>query len=229
MAWDEFSAGDLSDEPATPTDLGDLGIDTHTVRAEARQGDPDLFTFTVPAGHQLHSIFFASYNSDDPLGFLGLQAGSTWSTGVGAAILPSDLLGWAHIGSGGASPAIESEIIDDLANSAGAQGFTAPLPAGAYTFLYQQTDDVRATAIFVFGIEAAPVPPRITDISRAGTTLTVTFEGEANTAYDIRSDPDLQGGFTTTAATATTDGAGAGLATFTIALPGTLFVRVEPQ
>ena len=49
-----------------------------------------------------------------------------------------------------------SHILDDMASSAGATGFTPPLPNGDYTILIQQTGSAPIDYTFSFRVAAPP-------------------------------------------------------------------------
>ena len=153
--YDETTDPDLSGDRLVPTLLSAVPGNNLLVLTSA-SGDRDYFTFAVPTGYLLSSIFHLSYSSNDNLSFFGLQSGSTLTedpTSPNAA----NLLGYTHFGTGTAN----TEIIDELATSdslpAPAQGFTAPLSAGNYTFWVQQTGE-SATYSFNFALTAVPEP-----------------------------------------------------------------------
>jgi hypothetical protein len=150
--YDETN-GDLSNDRTAPTVLAAVpGV--NSLAMSSATGDRDYFTFTVPAGYVLSSIFHKTYVSTDDLSFFALQNGSSITeppTGTNAA----NLLGYVHHG----VPTVGSEIIDNLATSnaltPAAAGFTPPLPAGSYAFWVQQTG---AAATYSFDFVLTPVP-----------------------------------------------------------------------
>jgi hypothetical protein len=156
FSYDEAVNGDLSGDRLNPSTLLAMpGV--NGVAMSSTTGDRDYFTFSVPAGHQLTSIFHVSYVSNDNLSFIGLQIGSTFTEPPNGAN-PANLLGYYHFGVQSAG----TEIIDDLANSnlanPPAQGFTAPLGAGPYTFWVQQTG-VAASYSLEFVLTPVPEAP----------------------------------------------------------------------
>ncbi|MBT9486266.1 MAG: PEP-CTERM sorting domain-containing protein [Rubrivivax sp.] len=151
FTYDETTDPDLSGDRLAPTVLTAAG-GLNTLLMRSTTGDRDYFSFAVPAGWELVSIFHQTYVSADNLSFFALQAGTTLTeppTGTN----PNNLLGWMHFGTSTAN----SELIDDLGTSTPAIGFTPPLSAGDYTFWVQQTG-VSATYSFDFVLTAVPEP-----------------------------------------------------------------------
>ena len=132
--YDEGVDGDLSGTPAAPTSLGTLDVGANNLTATSGGGDFDLLTLSIGGGNELASIVLDSY-SGPSVSFTGLQGGTIWTEGLGAAIDASNLLGWAHFG----GAALGTDILDNIGTGAGASGFVPPLPAGDYTFLLQDT------------------------------------------------------------------------------------------
>jgi hypothetical protein len=150
---DETVNGDLSDDRLNPTNLS-FATGTNTISGTTQSGDRDYFTFEVPSGWNLSSVFHQTYESDDFRGFIGLQAG-TQLTEPPVGANASNLLGYTLFG----VDTVGSEIIDDLAASGAslppATGFDAPLPAGDYTFWLQQTGTLTT---YSFDFVLTPVP-----------------------------------------------------------------------
>jgi hypothetical protein len=95
-------------------------------------------------------------------------------------------------------------------------------------YLETFTDITSPGSIAATLSEVVPGSPlKISSVAFNGTNFTINFTGKANTTYNITSDPNLSGGFTTTETTATTDGSGAGSKTF--AVGANRFFRVETQ
>jgi hypothetical protein len=161
---DETTDGDLSGDRLVPSVLAASG-GLNSLLMSSASGDRDYFTFAVPTGWELVSIFHQTYVSADNLSFFALQAGTTLTeppTGTN----PGNLLGWLHFGTDTAG----SELIDDLGASAPAIGFTPPLAAGDYTFWVQQTG-VAATYSFDFVLAPVPEPGPLALLLLGGTTL----------------------------------------------------------
>jgi hypothetical protein len=155
LNYDETVNGELSDDRLNPTGLT-FATGTNTLSMSTQSGDRDYFTFTVPSGWNLSSIFHQTYESTDFRGFIGFQSGITLTeppTGTNAI----NLLGYTLFG----VDTVGTEIIDDLAASGSeipaATGFVAPLPAGDYTFWMQQTGGL-STYSFNFTITPVPEP-----------------------------------------------------------------------
>jgi hypothetical protein len=141
VAFSETWGGDLSNSPANPTaiDLDFPGpvLITATQRGAAFGRDIDCFTFAVPFGAELATLRVAAYSSapGNPA-FIGLGAGSSLAIDPNAPDL-SLLLGGATYGAAD----VGTDILPRMATLAGAQGFTPPLPTGAYTVWLDQSAD----------------------------------------------------------------------------------------
>jgi len=166
VAWDETTNGDLSNNQAAPTALtllpGTNSVIGSVIGTTDRQ---DWVAVTVPPGFALSSLVLSTYNSTDAQGFTGVQAGSSF---VGNANTAAPYLGYSHFGTGaqnGSLPAtnlVNHDLLpimgDNVNNSPGSQGFSPPLPAGAYTFLFQQTGSALTGFQFDFGVTPVPEP-----------------------------------------------------------------------
>jgi len=150
--WNEGVNGDLSGDRFAPTSLALLpGV--NSIIATSVQGDREYVTLNLSAGLQLDSIVLFSYVSNDPLAFIGVQAGTTFTeppTGTNVA----NLLGWTHFGSN--PNTIGTDILDNMGVGLGAIGFAPPLPGGIYTFWIQQTGVNMATYQLDFVVTPAP-------------------------------------------------------------------------
>jgi hypothetical protein len=146
--WDEGVNGDLSSDPAAPTDLA-VGLGTNSITGTTA-GDMDFFTITVPDGANFTQLLLTSFESTDDLAFLAIQSGPV----ITDLSTPDNLLGWLH-----ASAAfVGTNILDDIALGAGALGFTVPLGPGTYTLWMQQTGAELVAYGFDLIIEPAAVP-----------------------------------------------------------------------
>ena len=106
----------------------------------------------------------SSYASTDVQGFMGVQAGSSF---VGDSQAATPYLGYTHWGTGaernGSCPTnlVGVNLLplmgDKNTISLGSQGFTPPLGAGTYTFLFQQLG-ASTTYQFDFTLTAVPEP-----------------------------------------------------------------------
>ena len=154
--YSESSLGDISGTPATPSSwLLEAGANVLSGSA-GTASDYDILTFTVPAGHQLDSLFLDLFqNPGTPQSFLGLQSGSTWTTGTGGGVAGGALLGYDLFSA--------SEVGTDRLPQIGFNGdssgnsFTPPLPSGAYTMLLQDTVSTFNYQ-FTFNVSAVPEP-----------------------------------------------------------------------
>ena len=147
VRYDEVQAGDLSGDRTSPTKIT-VGEGGNIVKASSVAGDLEYFTFTVPNGMQLAEIVLESYESSDNVAFIGLQAGSSF-TEPAMGTNAGNLLGWLHMGSN----LVSKNILDDIGNGAGAQGFTPPLGSGDYTFWTQQTGTAQTAYTLNFKIK----------------------------------------------------------------------------
>ena len=128
--WDEGIDGDLSGNQSAPTVLV-VDVGSNSITGVTQTGDVDFFTFTVPDGANLAQIILTSFDSADDLAFLAIQSGPVITDTTSAA----NLLGWVHA----SATFVGTNVLDDLANGAGALGFTTPLGPGTYTVWMQQT------------------------------------------------------------------------------------------
>jgi len=127
---------DFSSVGAQPTPWS-LTAGNNSLIGRASSLDYDFVRVTVPANHTLGSIV-VTFHEDLNQVYAGLQAGPTWTAGVGIEIDPSQLLGWANFPTNPHHGAHTGEdILDDIGLGAGATGFSPPLPSGVYTFLFQ--------------------------------------------------------------------------------------------
>lgn len=164
--YDEAVSGDLSTNPLAPTALsfspGD-NVVTGTVTSGAPSDTRDYFTFTVPAGSQLTGIFLNDWRdftsgANGNRGFMHIDNGST-------SVVPGfdtmlDFLGGTHVDRSVAPTAATNLLNLMAAASAGGTGFTAPLPAGAYTINIQQAGPqrIRYTVTIALSQPALPCP-----------------------------------------------------------------------
>ncbi len=134
--WNESINGDISNNRLAPTSVT-LAPGSNDVIGSV-QGSPsdiDYLTINVPSGDELSQIILESFTSTDQKGFIGVQSGTTFTqppTGTDV----TQLLGYTHFGPGAGN--VGADILPSMGIGAGAQGFTAPLAAGPYTFWIQQ-------------------------------------------------------------------------------------------
>jgi len=153
VVWDESVQGDLSGQAASPTALTLSPGSNQVLGASGNLGagtDLDFFTFTIPAGQQMVSLWVLPSTAPESLGFLGIGAGPQ-ITGFTA----SALMGWIHYGAFDAG----SDILPRIGAGAGATGFTPPLGAGTYSVWIQDFDFGASPYAFDMVLAAVPEPP----------------------------------------------------------------------
>jgi hypothetical protein len=164
IVWNEAVNGDLSNNQAAPSAVT-LSAGANTVIGNATGGPDtqDWLAVTVPGGFQLDSFKLVAYQSTDVQGFTGFQAGSAF---VGSPFTAGSYAGYAHYGTAATNPPLATanlvgaDLLPIMANpavSAGATGFTIPLPAGTYTFLIQQLG-ASTDYTFEYGVSQTPAP-----------------------------------------------------------------------
>jgi uncharacterized protein (TIGR03382 family) len=128
--------GDMSDVPSSPSTI-EFVHPTRVLTATTGAGDVDVITIEYGPFHKINSIVLDEY-SGLTQSFIGVQRGTTWTAGVGAAIDYTKLLGWTNFGPTATGAGVGQNILDDMGVSKqGSQGFTLPLETGFYTFLLQ--------------------------------------------------------------------------------------------
>lgn len=138
VIWDENVQGDLSNDRLAPTSLT-LGVGDNILIANMGWEDKDYVHFHLGPSMALERIVVVSYVSDDPISFIGVQAGTVFTepaTGTNVA----NLLGYALWGAAD----IGTDILPRIGQGPGAIGFTPPLTGTDYTFWIQQTGDPTA-------------------------------------------------------------------------------------
>ncbi len=153
VVWDESVNGDISNNRAAPSAVT-LAAGSNDVLGSVRgsPSDIDYLTITVPAGDTLAQLVLKSFASTDTQGFIAIQHGATFTeppTGTNVG----NLLGYTHFGPGAGN--VGADLLPEMAVSAAAQDFTAPLPAGQYTFWIQQ---LGAVTTYDFNMVVNPVP-----------------------------------------------------------------------
>jgi len=170
--YDESVDGEITDDPTNPLSLA-LGNGSNIINGAVIAGDIDYVTVNVPEGYVLSEIELADYDSVDDLAFIGIQRGTVF-TEPPVETNVANLLGFTLFG-------IDTEgtdILPNIGSGEGAQGFTAPLEAGDYTFWIQQTgpDTVGYSFDLVTSLAgSAPAPGSLT------VTLTNTSDSQPMT------------------------------------------------
>jgi hypothetical protein len=138
--YNESVSGDLSSSGLTPTLLTvSLGPNDlfGTTGKTGTVVDRDYFTFTVPQGLELTALtVLPGTQTLGTLGasFIGMESGPEVTVST-AATDATGLLGWFHYDTGD----IGVNILPLMGTSGlGSTGFTAPLPAGTYSFWVQE-------------------------------------------------------------------------------------------
>lgn len=132
VIWNEAVNGDLSNDRFNPTALV-LTPGVHSLIATSQGGDREFVRMTFTAA--LGSIVHVSWVSLDTTGFIGVQAGPTFTENPDAPNV-ANILGYTHFGSGPGT--IGQNILPQMGTGPGSIGFTPPLAAGVYTFWIQQ-------------------------------------------------------------------------------------------
>jgi hypothetical protein len=154
--WRETVDGDISGDRTAPSSaalvMGRNEL-TATSMGPPATADREYITFSMPAGSLLTRIYVEAYTGLDEIGFIGVQAGTTFTeppSGTNVA----NLLGYDHFG-----PALYPfgrNILPNMGMGPGSMGFTPPLPADDYTFWIQQTGASPAT--YTIGFMVVPEP-----------------------------------------------------------------------
>jgi hypothetical protein len=103
----------------------------------------------------LSQINLISWAGADQIGFIAVQAGSTFTeppTGTNVA----NLLGYSHMGPGAGNLGLD--ILPSMGQGAGAIGFTPPLTGSDYTFWINQTGSNPVTYRLDFVTSPVPEP-----------------------------------------------------------------------
>jgi hypothetical protein len=152
ITYDEATNGDLSGSKTAPTPLT-FADGSNVIKGTTTRNEFDLIAVTIPAALRLNAVFLDAMIGN--LAFIAVQSGAVWTENLGADITTAEnLLGWAHFGP--RNDTLGTDVLDDMGAGAGAIGFTAPLGAGEYTFLIQQTGGSLVT--YEFRFEVSPVP-----------------------------------------------------------------------
>ncbi|MCA9235280.1 MAG: hypothetical protein KDA44_07400 [Planctomycetales bacterium] len=143
--YSEFVDGDLSNLPSAPTHWV-LESGKNVLVGETGAGDYDLLRLTIPAGQVLQTIII-EFHEDLTQVFTGIQAGNVWTAGVGFDVDPAPMLGWVDFPVDPATAHTDVDILADIAQAPGAQGFSPPLPSGDYVMLFQNEYSVVRHAL----------------------------------------------------------------------------------
>lgn len=152
IVYHESVDGDLSGDRFDPTDLV-MSLGINSVTATSVRDDREYVTITIPASHQLDSLFLTAYVGGDETAFIGVQSGTSM-TEPSSGANPANLLGWTHFGPGAGN--LGADILPEIGMGFDAIGFTPPLPSGDYTFWIQQTGTSAATYTMEFNVSPEP-------------------------------------------------------------------------
>lgn len=140
VIWQESVDGDLSGNPATPTQLVlSTGSNIVTGSVQAPNDIRDYVTFTIAADQQLIGLTLLQYQDLDTggpgnRGYHALNIGAT-------SLIPSGGNSGSFLGGDHLDPLpIGTDLLPILAAAPLAgSGFSTPLGAGTYSYLIQQT------------------------------------------------------------------------------------------
>jgi hypothetical protein len=151
--WNESVNGDISGKRLAPTAVPLSAGDNDVLGAvQGNPSDLDYLTINVPVGDLLSKIILKSFVSTDTRGFIGIQAGTTFTEPT-AGTNVAHLLGYTHFGPGAGN--VGADILPSMGVGPGAIGFTAALAAGSYTFWIQQ---LGAATSYDFDFQVSRVP-----------------------------------------------------------------------
>jgi hypothetical protein len=158
VVWNEAVDGDISTDRNNPSSAA-LARGSNTLTATSvgpptsNPADREYITFSLPTNGRLSALYVQAYAGLDGTAFIGVQSGTTFTeppTGTD----PANLLGYSHFG-----PAVQpvgSNILSDMGQGFGSQGFTPPLTGSNYTFWIQQTGANSATYTLDFFVSPEP-------------------------------------------------------------------------
>src|ERR1044072_6964580 len=135
ILWNESVNGDLSGDRFNPTNLS-FAAGSNRIIGSMGLTDKEYVHFSLAPGMALAPTIVVDYSRVDPISFIRVQAGNTFTepatgTTVGN-LLGYTLFGDAHIG---------TDILPAMGTGSGSMGFTPPLTGSDYTFRIQQTGD----------------------------------------------------------------------------------------
>ena len=153
FAYDESIDGDLSGDPMAPTPVA-FAPGTNVVIGRVTTSAPadtrDYLTFTIPAGRQLTALRLVSWGGGN-LGFHAINTGATSFNP--SSTTDNNFLGGDHVAPIAAPTELLAELLDG--DTAGV-GTTAPLGAGTYSYVIQQTGPQLSDYHLEFVVSAAP-------------------------------------------------------------------------
>ena len=158
IVWNETINGDLSSNPAVPTRIV-FQLGSNIINGSVFTGSDtrDYITFTLAADQKLVSLRLLLYdNLDTPAandgntGFNAINLGAT-------SFIPDATTAGLFLGASHVNPPVNVDLLPVLAAApAAGTGFTAPLGAGTYSYLIQQTGPQRDGYSLEFNITPEP-------------------------------------------------------------------------
>lgn len=124
-AWIEAVHGDISGNRQAPSPLI-TNVGPNSIIATTGGGDLEYVRISVPTGLRLDRLHLTSYAGTDNVAFIAIQPGSTFTEDANSPN-PSNLMGYAHFGSGNVG-----------GNLLSAMGVAGPLTGSNYTLWIQQ-------------------------------------------------------------------------------------------
>ena len=164
LMWDEQIDGDLSDDHLNPTEVFTKGVNNNVLFETTAGDDRDYFTFTIEEGYELSAIILNLFETEPEgnLGFISINAGSTCTDPDAPDV--TSLLGYALIGFGN----VGNDIMQDMGQGGGAQGFSGPLGAGTYTIWAQETGPSSDLWSLNFVVNQIPAPGALAVLALGG-------------------------------------------------------------
>ncbi len=155
VIWDESSNGSLSTDRFNTTDLGILSAGNNNLIADTQNGISKFFTFTIADGKEWSGLVLDAWISVDDLAFLGVVKNSFFDVDPASPDV-TKLLGYVHHG----ASLVGQDILPQMGQGPGSQGFTPPLGPGVYSFWLRQGSAELTTQNLNFVVTdlAATVP-----------------------------------------------------------------------
>ena len=178
--YDEVVDGDLSGDRLAPTVLAlapGSNVVTATQQGDAFGRDVDYLTIVVAPGSRLARLDCLNFIENVPsnLGFIGVQQGPVFTTPFDNTEA-FDLFGGIVYG----SFSVGLDILPQVGTLGGATGFVPPLPAGSYTWWFNQTGD-PSTVTLDFVVEGAiGASYCLANVNTTGQAAAITAIGSAS-------------------------------------------------
>ena len=200
--YDENVDGDLSNDAAAPTSIGEITTETLSVRGSVRTSSAsgldtrDYLTFRIPEGATLEAMRLVTYvagttGGPADTGYVMIDDGS--SSVVPSGGTSSQFLGGSYLDRGRFSDA-EVNMLDRLSEGAqGGTGFSLPLGPGDYTVNVQQTGSELNVYEIRFEFEgiSAPCPGDLDgngEVNGGDLGVFLSVWGTSPCKYDLNGD-----------------------------------------